>query len=1441
MGGCCSTSEGEGIKLVGYSAGAKSGNLEELGGPKRHILRVKAHVMVLSFDGGHGKELGKWLPWLKDPAFLYLYCVKETESSFVYQVTSSGLDGKEFFSFIEVPRTKLRKISSTFLFWKDELQEKVWGVNFSSERDILRFLAGCTPVSTDVRTNYGTVSSTAALSLPLAPPPLTDHTPLALTRDSPDEHRRNGAVPISDAPHRAAIEGVLVGEGRDSSTHEQVTRRTTFQTASAGMTPTAWTSPSQLTKVYRGPHLPQATPHEGAYPASLKQRLTSPETTYFGPSLSQSISPTKSARYSQSETDTSLSETTYFGPLEVQTPAANASYVGSPTTSAERTYIVPTSPQTSPDRGSSCSPVYSSDFGEGVSLASPSHLSPASKQAISDLTDLSSPRPSSAGEGRRTSDPTLATMDPRERHFELDVGQVQVEVGHFDHALEGISLTSVETEEDNMVTNIDDLSPEDEQAPGLTLNGAGMELLSPLDVNPSFLSGFTLHDIQEMNEEEEEREARRKSAVSFSNAVSSSVQMEQLSPASPRSLSSPTPPQLPITPAPGELLSLREDGSQPASPRYAAFFDTYSGDVVSPQRQFDAILKELSRSISLDRIVSDSTPSLQSTSGDPQSPAGSLSHSRSLTFVSPRSPTRPYPPPSDAGTADAHRKVYPLVAPGPPYLAPGDTTGTSLPGVTSSTSTTPTVPTDRYHPDSSNISSKTHSSFSVNTSGPSTCPASQHVSTPLPPAPPLSSQLVTRGEDSSSGRDGLTSLPGNRMRGKSLPPDDDNLKESTVDDRDLSEGLVSPGQSNLWDRRSSDPASPLKVSSSLDYLSEFQEYMENFYRELDADLTEPSVDQANSSGQSLPSAGLVVVKLPNDQVVVIHIDDATTVEDVLMEACELYHYVPEEHFAVFIEEEGKGQRTLVPQEHEKVFYLDFMRMEVWEKEIVTVSLHRPPAYVQEEAFGLTLLPVYADEEGDVLLSANVKSIATGSTAQLQGVTVGDEVIMVNDVALFEINWSGLQGLMTGPTVTLTVRTKKAALKQLKSRRGSIYRARRQSQDFLKDMNQDVLKAFLEPKGDEPVEEEEGTSSTSLSPQKMKAVVKVEKTIADLIQSERSNLKHLDSIMQIYYQPLQRAGVGHDEVNAIFGGIVSTMDFQRTLLADFEEVQESVHGPEYAQQPLKKAEHLCLGVTAAFNRHGERFKTFSMFCTCHCRLQNIISTDSGVLRQVLASCVPANQLSLKLETMFTKPIQRVLQYPLYLHVLEKQVPQDSLARKNLDGLISRMDVVVNYINEMQRISDNFTLLFDSLLRDVGQWKLSQSVSVQCLRFRGVFQWLNPNDEVPNKGWKKGQGPDIECFVFRALVLLFIIEKKKKRTSRASLNSVSSSSNGVSLDDVKFRTVLLCSTCVARDLPDSDGVSNMWQLFSALIGSNKVCTFILRCRSKEQKSQVLSIFK
>ena len=58
--------------------------------------------------------------------------------------------------------------------------------------------------------------------------------------------------------------------------------------------------------------------------------------------------------------------------------------------------------------------------------------------------------------------------------------------------------------------------------------------------------------------------------------------------------------------------------------------------------------------------------------------------------------------------------------------------------------------------------------------------------------------------------------------------------------------------------------------------------------------------------------------------------------------------------------------------------------------------------------------------------------------------------------------------------------------------------------------------------------------------------------------------------------------------------------------------------------------------------------------------------TAVLRQCLRSLAPANRLDLSVETMLAKPIQRVLQYPLYLHVVTKQMGADSQERRHLEG-------------------------------------------------------------------------------------------------------------------------------------------------------------------------------
>ena len=60
--------------------------------------------------------------------------------------------------------------------------------------------------------------------------------------------------------------------------------------------------------------------------------------------------------------------------------------------------------------------------------------------------------------------------------------------------------------------------------------------------------------------------------------------------------------------------------------------------------------------------------------------------------------------------------------------------------------------------------------------------------------------------------------------------------------------------------------------------------------------------------------------------------------------------------------------------------------------------------------------------------------------------------------------------------------------------------------------------------------------------------------------------------------------------------------------------------------------------------------------------------TAVLRQCLRSLAPANRLDLSVETMLAKPIQRVLQYPLYLHVVTKQMGADSQERRHLEGRV-----------------------------------------------------------------------------------------------------------------------------------------------------------------------------
>ncbi|CAI8029641.1 hypothetical protein GBAR_LOCUS16822 [Geodia barretti] len=133
------------------------------------------------------------------------------------------------------------------------------------------------------------------------------------------------------------------------------------------------------------------------------------------------------------------------------------------------------------------------------------------------------------------------------------------------------------------------------------------------------------------------------------------------------------------------------------------------------------------------------------------------------------------------------------------------------------------------------------------------------------------------------------------------------------------------------------------------------------------------------------------------------------------------------------------------------------------------------------------------------------------------------------------------------------------------------------------------------------------------------------------------------------------------------------------------------------------------------------------------------------------------------------------------------------------------------------------------------------------------WLNPNEDLraARTSWKKGHGPLATCFVFASAVVLVCVEKKPKRKSSSKSFEVE-----VGVEDTKFKILLPSVNCSVHDLPDSDGVTDMWQLkyrlsplsssSPSLISplhtpSHHYLSYLLRSQSMEQKAAMVHLIR
>lgn len=266
-----------------------------------------------------------------------------------------------------------------------------------------------------------------------------------------------------------------------------------------------------------------------------------------------------------------------------------------------------------------------------------------------------------------------------------------------------------------------------------------------------------------------------------------------------------------------------------------------------------------------------------------------------------------------------------------------------------------------------------------------------------------------------------------------------------------------------------------------------------------------------------------------------------------------------------------------------------------------------------------------------------------------------------------------------------------------------------------------------------------------------------------------------------------------------------------------------------------------------------------------------------------------------ESYLIKPIQRIVRYPMLLNsiTLTAQLLVEQEILDDLQSAIKHMESIASYVNDTQRVQEEYGLVFDAIQRQfhdmtkptsfasATHMKPHQppiSLRAEHLLFSGEVDWLNMDSFVPKL--KKGFELSQIVFVFSSCVVLICtdsIHANRKRLSAvsSSIGSMNSSRNNNSSHAksnqrsisgseftlvVRFHTLIPVSEVQVRslpshkpDLPEQEAPNgrHRWELFrcSSVNSNSKLLTksnqdhnsngkvYLLSCSTNEMRSAFL----
>uniref|UniRef100_A0A673WLL6 TIAM Rac1 associated GEF 1 n=1 Tax=Salmo trutta TaxID=8032 RepID=A0A673WLL6_SALTR len=542
------------------------------------------------------------------------------------------------------------------------------------------------------------------------------------------------------------------------------------------------------------------------------------------------------------------------------------------------------------------------------------------------------------------------------------------------------------------------------------------------------------------------------------------------------------------------------------------------------------------------------------------------------------------------------------------------------------------------------------------------------------------------------------------------------------------------------------------------------------------------------------------VCLPNDQPVLAIIQPGESVLDVLETICKAHQLDPTKHFLRLKFLMDNQVQFFIPKPDEQLL------IPVRAEKINPLLSSPPPP----PGFSISVV------EEDSVQQLYITDVKPGGLAFARGLNAGDEILQLNGKDSCSLNFSDMKEAFSQASLSLTVNTlpsrdrrqicylpprRSDAQEDLHTDIFSVNQGELQSTSILTCSLTEQVAAFCRSLHDMNPSECATTSTspsldspfrpiaTGTASRQLSDADKLRKVICELVETERAYVKDLNCLIGRYLTPLQKETcLTQDELDILVGNLPEMVEFQVEFLKTLEDGTRLVPDLEKLES-VDQFKKILFSLGGSFLYYADRFKIYSAFCASHTKVPKVLvkaKTDAD-FKAFLEERNPKQQHSSTLESYLIKPIQRVLKYPLLLRELYSLTDPDSEEHYHLNVAMKAMNKVASHINEMQKIHEEFGLVFDQLIAEQsGDKKEVADLSMGDLLLHTSVAWINPPSSLGK--WKKD--PQLAAFSTSVCV------------SQGGSHRVSSVSSD-DKDPFHFRHMISTDTLQVRALNNQDG--------------------------------------